>query len=66
MPYQVGERGPEIFIPSTAGRIVSNNNLKSIAGKANQNITVGGEVQISGRNLKLVLARQGSFEGRNV
>lgn len=29
MPYMVGERGPELFIPNTAGRIAANQNVSS-------------------------------------
>jgi len=29
MPYLVGERGPELFVPNTAGRIVPNNEVNN-------------------------------------
>lgn len=29
MPYVVGERGPELFVPATAGKIIPNNSLRS-------------------------------------
>ena len=43
-PYLVGERGPELFVPSSAGNIMNNSNTKSIGGKngtvVNQTINV--------------------------
>ena len=32
MPYMVGERGAEMFVPKSAGNIVNNNNLSSMGG----------------------------------
>lgn len=39
-PYMVGERGPEMFVPNTGGRIVANHNLPSGGGTTvvNQNL----------------------------
>jgi hypothetical protein len=31
-PYIVGERGPELFVPSTGGSVVNNNDLRSAMG----------------------------------
>lgn len=39
-PYLVGERGPELFVPSTAGRIVPNNALGGDSGSIVQNINI--------------------------
>lgn len=64
-PYMVGERGPELFVPSTSGRIIPNN-LSGISGQARNNITLGGYVEIDGRKLKLILARQDGYDNRNV
>ena len=39
----VGERGPEIFVPNSGGRIVPNHNMKSLGGQEtviNQNINI--------------------------
>ena len=46
-PYMVGERGPEMFIPSTSGRIVPNNQLGGGGGQVivNQTINVSTGVQ---------------------
>lgn len=35
--YEVGERGPELFIPQSAGRIVSNRELERSGGSSNSN-----------------------------
>jgi hypothetical protein len=32
-PYLVGERGPEIFMPSSSGRIISNRDSRALAGR---------------------------------
>lgn len=39
-PYLVGEKGPELFVPTGNGMIVPNNRLNSIAGGAAGGITV--------------------------
>ena len=39
----VGERGPEIFVPNSGGKIVPNHNMKSLGGQEtviNQNINI--------------------------
>ncbi len=33
-PYLIGERGPELFVPSTGGTVVNNNNLRDAMGTA--------------------------------
>jgi lambda family phage tail tape measure protein len=38
VPSMVGERGPELFVPKTAGTVISNNKLSDIGGTTN-NIT---------------------------
>jgi hypothetical protein len=39
-PYLVGERGPELFVPSTAGRIVPNNAMGKDSESIVQNINI--------------------------
>lgn len=42
-PYLVGERGPELFVPSSAGNVMNNSNTKSVGGGGtvvNQTINV--------------------------
>ncbi len=44
-PYIVGERGPEIFHPSSSGEIISNNKISNFGGNTfNFNISVSKEV----------------------
>jgi hypothetical protein len=78
-PHLVGERGPELFIPSASGRVVSNSDLGGMGGQVNQtfNITTGvqqtvrAEIQslmpqIAAASTKAVLdarRRGGSFAG---
>jgi len=42
MPYLVGERGPEIFMPSSPGRIVANKDLNSPLTQSLMDNAVGG------------------------
>lgn len=58
LPYLVGENAPELFVPSTSGRIVPMNNLGGITGGAMQMVMVTVDGRISGRNLELVTTRQ--------
>jgi len=44
-PYIVGEKGPELFIPSTTGRVVPNNDLSGGGVTVVQNINVTTGVQ---------------------
>ena len=44
-PYMVGEKGPELFIPSTTGRVVPNNQLGGGGVTVVQNINVTTGVQ---------------------
>ena len=66
-PYIVGETGKELFIPSSSGRIIPNNQLNSLQGSA-----VGGQyserliTRISGGNLDLILQRFGKYKLSNV
>lgn len=47
MPYLVGERGPELFIPSNSGNIASNSELRSQAISGGQGGNEGPAVQIN-------------------
>jgi hypothetical protein len=62
----VGERGPELFVPSTSGRIVPNNQLGGISGAAIQSISINGTFRQSGRDLVAIVTRENSYQGRNV
>jgi hypothetical protein len=46
--YLVGERGPELFMPSSSGSIVPNNRLGGGGGGAVYNITVNGAIDPEG------------------
>jgi hypothetical protein len=39
-PYIVGETGPELFVPTGSGTIMSNNRLSGLAGGGTVNVTV--------------------------
>lgn len=65
-PYVVGESGRELFIPSTSGRIVPNNQLGNIGGAAAQLVSVTVNGMISGRDLLLIKSREERYQGRNV
>lgn len=48
-PYVVGERGPELFVPKTAGTVISNQTIRNITGPVSHlsktiNSTIGGAV----------------------
>jgi len=49
-PYMVGERGPEMFVPSQSGAIVANNKLGSGAGSGS-GVTVNVYGDVSGKEL---------------
>ena len=38
MPYMVGERGPELFLPKSAGTIIPNNALQNMSGSTTTNV----------------------------
>lgn len=38
-PYVVGEKGPELFMPNTAGKIIPNGGVSGVAGAVNAPIT---------------------------
>lgn len=68
-PYLVGEKGPELFMPNTGGRIVPNNRLGSggigaVAGGVNVNLT--GSFDIAGDKLVLFLNKTNKRQGRLV
>ena len=40
VPYLVGEKGPEIFVPASAGSIVPNDKMSKYSGTTNINMTI--------------------------
>ena len=58
-PYIVGERGPELFVPSSNGRIVPNNKLGG--GGGNVYINVSGAIDQEGTARRIVDVLNNSF-----
>jgi len=58
-PYIVGERGPELFVPSSNGRIIPNNKLGS--GSGNIYINVSGAIDQEGTARRIVDVLNNSF-----
>ena len=50
-PYVVGERGPELFVPQSAGKIISNSALK---GSGQNNSNMGGGQTVVNYNIQAV------------
>lgn len=47
-PYMVGERGPELFVPSTSGRILPNAALAGHGGRDSRPVNITINIQSSG------------------
>jgi tape measure domain-containing protein len=77
-PYIVGERGPELFLPSTGGNVMSNNDLRSAMGSNSvaagapvlnmsfQTTNIGGVEYVSRDQLEQAMAatrRQAASDG---
>jgi tape measure domain-containing protein len=77
-PYVVGERGPELFVPSTGGNVMSNNDLRSAMGSGSaaagapvlnmsfQTTNIGGVEYVSRDQLEQAMAatrRQAASDG---
>jgi hypothetical protein len=58
-PYIVGERGPELFVPSSNGRIIPNNKLSG--GGGNIFINVNGAIDQEGTARRIVDVLNNSF-----
>lgn len=65
-PIKVGETGTELFVPSTAGRIIPNNQLGSLQGSAQPVVNFYGNLSVSGNELQLLLNRTQKYQYRNV
>lgn len=63
--YLVGERGPELFQPSSSGNIISNNSM-GMQGAAAQMVMVVVKGKISGRDIALSQARDSRYNNSNV
>jgi hypothetical protein len=56
-PYIVGERGPELFVPSVSGRVVPNNQMVSFNGRSSFATGGGGRSIVRGTDILLASAR---------
>lgn len=65
-PVVVGEQGKEVFVPSTAGRIVSNRAIEGAAGVAGGGmaVNVAGEFRIRGNELVALIAKINQSQNR--
>lgn len=63
-PYVVGERGKEVFIPNTAGRIIPNNKI-GVASSGMNNIVITGVFKQKGNDLVAVLSNVNRYQSRN-
>lgn len=62
--YLVGERGPELFVPSVSGSIVPNNRLSSFGGRPAFATSGGGRTIVRGNDILLASARTQRSQNR--
>ncbi|MGJ0236987.1 phage tail length tape measure family protein [Novosphingobium fluoreni] len=66
LPYMIGERGPEIMVPSQSGQVIPNHELGSMGGvMVHQVIQYSGAVDIADRayvNQMALAAKQGAMQ----
>lgn len=63
-PYIVGERGPELFVPSVSGNILPNNQLGSFNGRPAFAGSMGGRSIVRGNDILLSYARTQRSQNR--
>lgn len=63
-PYLVGERGPELFIPSVGGSIIPNNRMSSFSGRPAFASSMGGRSMVRGNDILLAYARTQRSQNR--
>lgn len=63
-PYIVGERGPELFVPSVSGNILPNNRLSSFNGRPAFATSMGGRSIVRGNDILLASARTQRSQNR--
>jgi len=63
-PYIVGERGPELFVPSVGGSIIPNNRLNSFNGRPAFAMSGGGRSIVRGSDILLSYARTQRSQSR--
>lgn len=64
-PYVVGERGPELFVPSVSGNIIPNNRMGSVSSGGVQ-VFLSGEFVQRGNDMVAVINRTNQSQGRLV
>jgi len=65
MPYVVGEKGPELFIPKTDGTVIPNNMFKESGGGVSSYGAAGPKTALTDSQLKNVLKAAG-FKGASL
>lgn len=60
-PYIVGERGPELFMPSSSGNIVSNESLSGMGGSGGQTVVNYNINAVDSMSFKQMVARDPEF-----
>lgn len=63
-PYIVGERGPELFVPSVSGNVIPNNRLSSFNGRPAFAGGMGGRSIVRGSDILLSYARTQRSQSR--
>ena len=64
-PYIIGERGPELFVPSVSGSVIPNNRLSSFTGRpAFASGSGGGRTIVRGNDILLASARTQRSQNR--
>lgn len=63
-PYMVGERGPELFVPSVSGTIIPNNRIGAMGGRAINMGGGNGRTIIRGNDIILSYARASRSQSR--
>ena len=64
-PYIIGERGPELFVPSVSGSVIPNNRLSSFMGRpAFASGSGGGRTIVRGNDILLASARTQRSQNR--
>ncbi len=63
-PYIIGERGPELFVPSVSGNILPNNRLSNFNGRPSFASAMGGRSVVRGNDILLASARTQRSQNR--
>lgn len=63
-PYIVGERGPELFVPSVSGNVIPNNQMASFSARPSMASSGGGRSIVRGNDILLAYARTSRSQNR--